>query len=122
MVKLYTNLSTIRLFVSKRFWQVPHILDTLLSSFPPKIMGTSRRIAPEIREQILKRIKDDGIPVAQAANEHGIHETTVYGWLSSKASSGPTLRELNALRKENAMLKTLVGEMTVTLSRSQKKR
>lgn len=85
-------------------------------------MGTSRRIAPEIKEQILKRIKDDGIPVVQAAKEHGIHETTVYGWLSAKASSGPTLRELNALRKENVMLKTLVGEMTVTLSRSQKKR
>lgn len=85
-------------------------------------MGTSRRIAPEIKEQILKRIKDEGVTVAQAAQEHGIHETTVYGWLSSKASSGPTLRELNALRKENAMLKTLVGEMTVTLSRSKKKR
>jgi len=41
-------------------------------------MGTSRCIAPEIKEQILKRIKDDGIPVAQAAKEHGIHETTVY--------------------------------------------
>ncbi len=85
-------------------------------------MGSSRRIAPEIKEQILKRITDDGIPVAQAAKEHGIHETTVYGWLASKASSGPTLREWNALRKENVMLKTLVGEMTVALSRSQKKR
>jgi transposase-like protein len=85
-------------------------------------MGTSRRIAPEIKEQILRRIKEQGVSVAEAAKEHGIHETTIYGWLSTTASSGPSLRELNALRKENAMLKTLVGEMTITLSRSQKKR
>jgi len=29
---------------------------------------------------------------------------------------------MNALRKENAMLKTLVGEMTVVIARSQKKK
>jgi len=85
-------------------------------------MGTSRRIAPEIKEQILKRIKEEGVSVVQAAKEHGVHETTVYGWLSQKASSGPTLRALNVLRKENAMLKTLIGEMTVVISRSQKKK
>jgi len=86
-------------------------------------MAHSQRIAPDIKAQILKRIQEDGIPVAQAAKEHGVHEATVYNWLKAKVSPGsPTLRELNVLRKENAMLKTLVGEMTVTLSRSQKKR
>jgi transposase-like protein len=81
----------------------------------------SYRIAPEIKEQILKRIKEEGVSVAQAAKEHGIHETTIYNWLSTKVSAGPTLRELQILKKENAFLKTLVGEMTVQLSRSQKK-
>jgi transposase-like protein len=83
-------------------------------------MGTYR-VAPEIKEQILKRIKNDGVSVAQAAKEHGIHETTIYNWLSAKVSGNPTLRELQILKKENAFLKTLVGEMTVQLSRSQKK-
>jgi len=59
--------------------------------------------------------------VAQAAKEHGIHESTIYLWLQTKVSAGPTLRELQTLKKENAFLKTLVGEMTVQLSRSQKK-
>jgi transposase-like protein len=85
-------------------------------------MASSRRIAPEIKEQILKRIKDDGIPVAQAAKEHGIHETTIYNWLSTNVSSGPALREVQALKKENALLLSLVGAMTVQLSRSQKNR
>lgn len=35
------------------------------------------RIAPEVKEQIINRIKNDGVSVAQAAKEHGIHETTV---------------------------------------------
>jgi transposase-like protein len=37
------------------------------------------RVAPEVKEQIIKRIKEEGIPAAQAAKEHGIHEITIYG-------------------------------------------
>jgi transposase-like protein len=37
------------------------------------------RVAPEVKEQIIKRIKERGIPVARGAKEHGIHEITVYG-------------------------------------------
>lgn len=84
-------------------------------------MGRPRRIAPEMKEQILKRIKDEGITVSQAAADHGIHETTIYDWLSKGVASIPTLRELRSLRRENAMLKELVGEMTVKLSHAQKK-
>lgn len=84
-------------------------------------MGRPRRIAPDVREQILKRIKDDGVTVAQAAADHGIHETTIYGWLSTGVAAVPTLRELRTLKKENAMLKELVGELTVKLSHAQKK-
>jgi transposase-like protein len=75
-----------------------------------------------VKEQILRRIKDDGLSVAQAAKDHGIHETTIYGWLSSGVSAIPTLHELRMLRKENEMLKSLVGEMTIKLSHAQKKR
>ena len=84
-------------------------------------MGKPHCIAPDVKEQILKRIKDDGISVAQAAKDHGIHETTIYGWLSSGVSAIPTLRELRMLKKENEMLKTLVGELTIKLSHTQKK-
>jgi hypothetical protein len=36
-------------------------------------------------------------------------------------ASVPTLRELRMLRKENEMLKSLVGELTIKLSAAQKK-
>ncbi len=84
-------------------------------------MAKRQRISSEIKEQIIRRIKDDGISVTEAANEHGIHEATIYKWFRGEVSSQPTLRELTKLQKENKMLMELVGELTVRLSHAQKK-
>ena len=46
-------------------------------------MGTFKFIPKEIKEQILKRIKEDGITAQQAALEHGISRRTIYNWLRS---------------------------------------
>lgn len=69
-------------------------------------MGKPHRIAPDAKEQILKRIKDDGIPVAQAAKDHGIRETAIYGRLSSGVSAIPALREPRTPKKENPCSKS----------------
>jgi transposase-like protein len=80
------------------------------------------RIAPEVREQIINRIKNDGISVVQAAKEHGISEATIYGWISKKVEGQPTLSEIIRLKKENEQLKILLGEITLKLSETQKKK
>ena len=84
-------------------------------------MKKNYRIAPEIKEQILKRIKEEGVPIAQAAKDHGIHETTIYGWLGAGARSAPSWIEVAKLKRENKALLELVGEITLKLSESQKK-
>ena len=84
-------------------------------------MKKNYRIAPEIKEQILKRIKEEGVPIAQAAKDHGIHETTIYGWLGAGARSAPSWVEVTKLKRENKALLELVGEITLKLSESQKK-
>jgi transposase-like protein len=84
-------------------------------------MKKNYRIAPDVREQILKRIKEEGVSVSQAAKDHGIHETTVYGWLGKGAESGPSWAEVAKLRRENKALLELVGEITLKLSESQKR-
>ena len=43
-------------------------------------MATRHRISSEVKEQIIRRIKDDGVSVSDAAQEHGIHEATIYKW------------------------------------------
>ena len=44
-------------------------------------MGTLKAIPKEIKEQILKRIKEEGVSVADAAVEHGISTKTIYNWM-----------------------------------------
>lgn len=74
----------------------------------------------EIKEQILKRIKEDGVSVSQAADEHGISTKTIYFWLRKGAKGSPSWMEVAKLKKQNTELLALVGELTVKLSKSQK--
>jgi transposase-like protein len=80
------------------------------------------RIAPDVREQIINRIKNDGVSVAQAAKDHGISDQTIYGWIAKKVEGQPTISDLIRLKKENAQLLQLVGELTLKLSETQKKK
>lgn len=84
-------------------------------------MNNGRRIAPDLKAQIINRIKNEGITVAAAAKDHGIHETTIYGWIAQKVEGQPSFSELIRLKKENVQLLQLVGEMTLKLSEAQKK-
>jgi transposase-like protein len=43
-----------------------------------------RAISPQVKETILKQVKSDGRPVAEAAKEFGVSPVTVYGWLSKE--------------------------------------
>ena len=84
-------------------------------------MKKHHSISPEVKEQILQRIKNQGVPVSQAAKEHGLHESTIYAWLSKGLKSMPTLGELVRLKRQNEEPLALVGELTLKLSQSQKK-
>jgi len=79
-----------------------------------------KRIAPEIKEQIINRIKNDGVTVAQAAKDHDISDVTVYSWISKKVEGQPTLSEIIKLKRENAQLMQLLGEITLKLSETHK--
>lgn len=79
-------------------------------------------IAPELKEQIINRIKNEGVSVMQAAKDHGISEGTIYAWIAKKVEGQPTLGEIIRLKRENEQLLKLVGEITLKLSESQKKK
>jgi len=80
------------------------------------------RIALEVKEQIINRIKNDGISVVQAAQDHGVSENTIYTWIAKKTDNQPSLAEIIRLKRENAQLLQLVGEITLKLSEAQKKK
>jgi transposase-like protein len=80
------------------------------------------RTSPEVKEQIINRIKNDGVSVAAAAKEHGISEATIYNWLGSKVKGVPSMLEYLKLKRENDELLRLVGLITLKLSETQKKK
>ena len=79
------------------------------------------RIANDVKADIIRRVKEEGVSVSQAAKDHGIHETTIYGWLGSGAVGTPSWGEFSRLQKQNRELFEVVGELTVKLSSAQKK-
>ena len=81
----------------------------------------NHKIAPEVKADILRRVKDEGISVAQAAKDHGIHESTIYNWLGAGVKGTPSWSDLAKANKQNKELMELIGELTVRLSVAQKK-
>lgn len=81
----------------------------------------SHKIAQEVKADILRRVKEEGVSVAQAAKDHGIHETTIYNWLGAGTQGAPSWSELAKLQKQNRELFALIGELTVRLSETQKR-
>ncbi len=79
------------------------------------------RIAKEVKADILRRVKEEGVSVAQAAKDHGLHESTIYNWLGAGAAGAPSWSEFSRLQKQNRELFEVVGELTVKLSQAQKK-
>jgi len=79
------------------------------------------RVSPEVKEEILNQIKNEGMTVSEVARERGIPESTIHTWIARRAD-GPSAGEMLKLKRENDQLKILLGEITLKLSETQKKK
>jgi transposase len=78
------------------------------------------RIAKEIKDEIINKLKHDGLSLSDVAKQYGISDKTIYNWLGTKAKGTVSLLEHNRLRKENEQLKQLIGDITLKLSAQEK--
>lgn len=78
-------------------------------------------IPPELKKEILERVKRAEKPTKEIAEEHGVSPHVIYGWLSRGAIAPPTFGELTKLKRENRILTELIGRITVELSAEKKK-
>lgn len=80
-----------------------------------------KAVPKEIRDQIISRIKNDGVTVPKAAADAGISPTTVYGWLSkeSKITNCDQL-ELARVKRECQGLYEIIGKLTVAVEKSKR--
>ena len=83
-------------------------------------MGTFHVIPKEKKEQILNRIKNDGVSVPQAAKDAGISDATIYGWLG-RTGQGKSTTEVLRLKRELQGTYELIGKLTAELNTYKKK-
>jgi transposase-like protein len=84
-------------------------------------MGRKQGIAADVKADIIRRVKEEGIPVAQAAKDHGVSDQTIYNWLGGGIKGAPSWGEFSKLKKERDEFLRIIGDLTVQLSTAQKK-
>jgi transposase-like protein len=77
--------------------------------------------SPEIRAEILTKIKDKGERVPDLAKQYGLATKTIYRWIASNVTAYPSVLELSKLKRENSALHEIIGRLTVKLSQMEKK-
>ena len=83
-------------------------------------MAGKTKVALEIKEEIIKKIKDGGLAVTEVSKQYGVSDKTIYGWLRVGISPGATVMENNRLKKEKQQLIQTIGLLTVALEKSKK--
>jgi transposase-like protein len=77
--------------------------------------------SPEIKSEILKKIKEENASVPDLAKQYGLSPKTIYGWIATGVTSAPSILEVARLKRENAALHEIIGRITVKLSQMEKK-
>lgn len=79
-------------------------------------------IASEVKSEILEKVKG-GESVKSLSEKYGISERTIYAWLRWQvASDKVSVLEFGKLKKENTVLKEIVGALTIELEKLKKAR
>jgi len=84
-------------------------------------MGTFHVISKETKEQILHRVKNEGVSVPQAARDAGISNSTIYTWLGRTAQGQENNTEVLRLKRELQGTYELIGKLTKELAEVKKK-
>jgi transposase-like protein len=76
----------------------------------------------EKREEIIAKIRDEGMTVTEAARQYNIGPKAIYGWMRDGVANSSTslILENNRLKKENEQLYNLLGRATVELKKTKK--
>jgi transposase-like protein len=76
----------------------------------------------ETRNEIIAKIRNEGMTVAEAARQYNIGPKAIYSWMRDGVvnSSTSLILENNRLKKENEQLYNLLGRATVELKKSKR--
>ncbi len=77
---------------------------------------------PKTKQEIITKIRNEGMSVSDAITAYGVSTKSIYYWLREGVvdSNRNLVLELNKLRKENEQLYKLLGRATAEMHRSKK--
>ncbi len=81
----------------------------------------AKPIPKELKDEIITKIKVEGLSGAEAARRYGVNVKNSYRWLADGlgGTSSHTL-ELNRLKRENQHLKQRIGQLLLDHERGKK--
>lgn len=76
----------------------------------------------EKRDEIIAKIRDEGMSVAEASRQYSIGPKAIYSWMRDGVvnSSTSLILENNKLKKEIEQLYNMLGRATVELKKTKK--
>jgi len=78
-------------------------------------------IAKEVKEEILEKVKK-GEKVVSLSEQYGVSDRTIYAWLKGKTLSNVALLQHNKIKRENQLLKEIIGALTIEIEKLKKKK
>lgn len=84
-------------------------------------MPKGRPTDPQIRTEIVSKIRNEGMSVSEASTTYGISSKSIYYWLREGVVDGNRnlILENNRLKKENEQLYKLLGRATAEMQKSK---
>jgi transposase-like protein len=85
-------------------------------------MAIGKRTDPALKQEILRKIRDEGMSVTDASNEYDVNSKTIYYWLRSGIVDGNRnlILENRKLKKEIEQLYKLLGRATAEMQRPKR--
>ena len=79
-----------------------------------------KKYSKELRHEVMSKVRA-GNRVALLAKQYGMSDKTIYGWIrKSTGEDVVSVLKYNKLKRENAELKRLIGELTLDMSLGKK--
>jgi len=80
-----------------------------------------RAIPKELKEEIITKVKTEGITGAEAARRYGINVKNIYRWLAQGlGGSDRQILAINRIKRENQQLKQIIGQLLLDKERGKK--
>ena len=82
-------------------------------------MSRGRPIDPQLKTEIVNKIRHDGMSVSEASSTYGISAKSIYTWLREGVVDGNRnlILENNRLKKELEQVYRLLGRATAEMNR-----